>query len=61
MKFTPEQIENWRRYEKVRQSGKWNMFDPRATVAARLTKEEKVFVMKNYSELESAARKQEAK
>ena len=38
-------------YEMVRKSGKWNMYDPRAKYATRLSNEEYMFVMKNYSEL----------
>ena len=38
-------------YEKVRQSGKYNMYDPRAKQKTRLTAEEYMFVMRNYSAL----------
>ena len=51
MTFTTEQLKNFRKYEKVRQSGCWNMFDPQARQKTGLTKEDYLFVMKNYSEL----------
>lgn len=55
--FTPEQISNWLDYEEVRQSGRFNMFDPWARRAAGLTAEEYSFVMKNFSALKQAAEK----
>jgi hypothetical protein len=51
MKFTKEELENWKKYERVRKEGKWNMFDVNAQVATGLSKEEFVFCMKNYTEL----------
>ena len=54
-KFTEEQIKNWRAYERVRAGGKWNMFDPQARRAAKLSDQEYAFVMKNYSALKSQA------
>lgn len=38
-------------YEKVRVSGKYNMFDPRALEASGLSKKDYVYVMENYTEL----------
>lgn len=38
-------------YEKVRRSGKWNMFDNRAIEASGLTTSEYLWVMNNYTEL----------
>lgn len=61
MTFTPEQITHWKRYEKVRRSGRWNMFDPRARQATGLSDEEYSFVLENFSELKEAAEKPEAK
>ena len=55
MNFTQEQLDNWRDYEEVRQSGTWNMYAPQARAATGLTKEEYSFVMHNYSELKEAA------
>lgn len=40
MKFTAEQIDHWLAYEKVRKSGRYNMFDPRARKASKLTDEQ---------------------
>ena len=53
--FTLEQIENWRSFERVRLSGRFNMFDPNARRATGLTPEEYRDCMKHYSELEAAA------
>jgi hypothetical protein len=49
--FTPEQIENFKAYEQVRQLGEWNMFDPKARQSAGLNVSEFTFVMKNYVDL----------
>ena len=56
MKFTPEQIANVIAFEKVRQSGEFNMFDPRAAIASGLRYSEYTFVMENYFELATAAK-----
>jgi len=53
-KFTQQEIDNWNKYEKVRQSGEYNMFDLRAQTSTDLTYEEYMFVMKNYTELAEA-------
>lgn len=53
--FTAKQIADWKRYEKVRAGGKYNMFDPRARQATGLSMERYSFVMQNYSELKTAA------
>lgn len=42
-------------YERVRKSGRWNMFDPRARRATGLTAEEYAEVMRRYSELRAQA------
>ena len=52
--FTDAQKSNWQDYEAVRQSGVYNMFDPRARRAAGLNAEEYVFVMRNYAALKAA-------
>jgi hypothetical protein len=49
--FTEQQIANWRKYERTRASGEWNMFDPRARQATGLTSENYDFVRKNYAAL----------
>jgi hypothetical protein len=54
-KFTDHQISDWKRFEKVRSGGKWNMFSPQALTATGLTKERFLFVMSNFEELELAA------
>lgn len=38
-------------YEEVRRSGLYNMFDDRARQLTGLSKEDYIYVMKNYSEL----------
>jgi len=53
-KFTPKQLDDYAEYELVRQMGLWNMFSPQARNAAGLTKEEYMFVLKNYAELAAA-------
>lgn len=55
MKHTEKQIQDYLKYEHVRQRGLFNMFDPRARHVAGLTKEECVFVMDNYDTLQEAA------
>lgn len=55
MKFTPEQLEQYRRYERVREEGRFNMFEVAACDAARLSEEGMTFVMENYAELRAAA------
>ena len=40
-------------YEKVRVSGKYNMFDERAMKESGLTKKDYLYVMEHYSELAS--------
>lgn len=53
--FTAKQIADWRAYERVRQSGRFNMYDPRARRATKLDDEVYAFVMDHYSELREAA------
>lgn len=53
-KFTEQQISDWKRYEKVRQSGKFNMFFPGARRATGLSEERYSFALANYSELKEA-------
>jgi len=49
--FTKKQLSNFKKYEAVRKSGKYNMFDSRARLASGLDKDEYLFVMDHYSEL----------
>lgn len=54
MIFTPGQIEQWERYEKVRESGEFNMFSQHAETAAKLSRDQMIFVMENYAALKAA-------
>jgi len=49
--FTAKQLQDFVAYRKVQMGGKWNMFDPQARRATKLTPSEYVFVMKNYEAL----------
>lgn len=53
--FTPQQIANWKAYERVRKGGRYNMFDLRARRATGLGSEAYSFTMENFSELQAAA------
>ena len=56
--FTDKQIEDWKKYERVRESGIINMFDARTGgMLSGLSNDEYFFVLKNYSELKEAAGK----
>ena len=55
---TPEQLKHWRRYEDVRQSGRFNMFTPQARRLTGLTKKEYLYCMKHYSTLRTHAHAQ---
>ena len=57
MEFNDIQINQWRAYERVRVSGRHNMFAPQALAATRLSEEEYAFVMRNFDALRSAALK----
>lgn len=54
--FTGRQIQNWRIYERVQRQGRWNMYDPRARQATRLSESDYSFVMDNYEALMEAAK-----
>ena len=43
--------EQWNEYREVQDSGAWNMFSPQARAETSLTKEEWLYILKNYSEL----------
>lgn len=49
--FTRKQISNWRKYEKVRASGRWNMWDIAAMEATGMNRREYLFVLRNYDAL----------
>ena len=55
--FTVEQLSQWRAYERVRKSGRFNMFDQNAVRLTGLSAKEYAFVMRNYSELKDAVSK----
>ena len=50
MEITKEQ---WDEYRDVQDSGAWNMFSPQARAETSLTKEEWLYILKNYSELKT--------
>jgi len=52
--FTPNQLRAWKAYERVRKSGRYNMFDPRARRDSGLGAEMYSFVMQHFSELRAA-------
>lgn len=54
MKFTEQQLSDWKRYEKARKAGKYNMLDPRARRETGLGPERYSFALRNYSELKHA-------
>ena len=53
--FTAQQLKDFAAYVKVQKSGKYNMFDPRATTAASLDSKRMEFVMMNYGPLKRAS------
>jgi hypothetical protein len=55
MGFTDKQISDWRRYEKVRKAGRYNMFSPQAMDAVGLSRDDYIFVMENFTKLQIAA------
>jgi len=52
--FTADQTQQYMAYERVRKGGKFNMFDPRARKATKLSEDEFIFVMRNYSALRAS-------
>lgn len=52
-RFNAIDILDWEAYEDVRQSGRFNMFDPRARRTSGLSRERYLFVLKNYSEIKA--------
>lgn len=50
--FTSKQLQQYKRFEKVRQSNRFNMFTPEARQAALLTRDEHVFILENFEALE---------
>ena len=52
--ITPQTLEHWVKYEKVRASGRYNMFDARARAATGLERDDFLFVIEHFDELEQA-------
>jgi hypothetical protein len=59
--FTEQQLADWVKYEEVRKSGKYSMFDIQAQASARLDKDSYFFVMKNFSALSKAVEEKKVK
>lgn len=57
MNYTKRQIADWRAFEKVRRSGKFNMFHKHAHDAAGLRLDEVLFTMQHFAGLRDAAKK----
>jgi hypothetical protein len=57
--FTASQMRHWKDYEKVRASGRFNMFDPRARLECFLTEQQYDFVMDNYTALKQCVQSHE--
>lgn len=57
MNYTEKQIKDWKAYEKVRASGRFNMImeGNAAAKSAGLSRDEYIFVIENYSELAAQA------
>jgi hypothetical protein len=54
-KFTRRQLRDWRKYEQVRASGKWNRWDLAAQQATGLDRDAYLFSLRNYDALKEAA------
>ena len=50
MKITKEQ---WNKYRDIQISGMYNMFDPNARTMTDLTKQEWIYIIKNYTQLKN--------
>jgi hypothetical protein len=53
--FTEREIKNFRRYEKVRSSGLYNMLSPQARVKCGLDQTDFINVQQNYTGLKEAS------
>lgn len=47
-KYTDRDIIDWRVYERVRERGTYNMFDPRARELTGLSKDRYIYILENY-------------
>lgn len=54
MTFTAEQLSDWKRYERVRASGRFNMWFPQARLYTCLSESKYLFVLENYDALKQA-------
>lgn len=59
-KFTDQQLKNFAAYVRVQESGRFNMFDPRARLLTGLGRDDYIFVMDNYTELQQQYEQQKA-
>jgi hypothetical protein len=57
--FTSDDLNDWQAFERVRKSGRWNMYDPHARRATGLSSERYSFVMHNFTKLKAAAEDKE--
>lgn len=55
MQFTQREIDQWREYEAVRESGEYNMFDPAARDETSLSRAEWLFCITHYDALKTVA------
>lgn len=61
MKFTLKQLRNWKRYERVRDWNKLDMYDPRARKMTGLNADDYLFVIQHYLELKEAVKNAKSK
>ncbi len=61
MKYTAQQLNNWLMYERVRESGLFNMFDSRARKLTPMSVSDWAFCMEHYADLKQHATKGESK
>jgi hypothetical protein len=53
--FTEREIKNFRRYEKVRSSGLYNMLSPQARIECGLNQDDFINTQQNYTGLKEAS------
>lgn len=58
-KFTAQQLQDWKKYERVRKSGLVNMWFPEGRDATGLSEKRYLFCLQYYTELKSAAESEE--
>jgi hypothetical protein len=58
MRYTEQQLENWRTYERIREEGMFNMFDPRARDMTNMSSSEWTFCITHYADLKQHATKE---